>query len=106
MTTEATDLYQCWRTEPHPPHTWTRNPETGGVDCPGRVTPKPPAQARTPYTEWQVELLYEGSWTPSGPILTDHDAATAYFATRQQINPFVTLRLVRKTTTSTVEAES
>lgn len=32
---------QCWRNDPHQPHTWTWRPEDGGAGCPGITTPAP-----------------------------------------------------------------
>lgn len=87
---DADDTAQCWRSDPHPPHTWTWRPEDGGADCPGLrlgtrtvlVAPAPAVgqqdDAQPTTDETQARERIENLWdraTPVGPLLDAYRAA-------------------------------
>jgi len=84
-----------------------------GEPCPGHDAPAvgQPAEAqatneaRPPREEWRIELLDVDGWMPSGLVRPDRELAAQYLAGRRKQRPDATFRLVRETTTWTVEDE-
>ncbi|QGZ53303.1 hypothetical protein GPZ77_34295 (plasmid) [Streptomyces sp. QHH-9511] len=104
QTAAADDTAQCWRSEPHAPHTWTLSPEEGGVDCPGRPAVEQPAEAQpaeassseiTQSTRWVIEAQNpSGRWFELSHGFQNADEAHAWKSTElsQCVMP---LRVVR-----------
>ncbi|MFH8581693.1 hypothetical protein [Streptomyces zaomyceticus] len=83
----------------------------GGAHCRTAPAVGQPAEAqatdeaRPPREQWRIELLDVDGWMPSGLVRPDRELAAQYLAGRRKQRPDATFRLVRETTTWTVEDE-
>ena len=80
-------------------------------DCPQYAAPAvgqsaAPAEAHPPREGWRIEVWDVDGWMPSGLIQPDHQLAAQALAKRRAHRPNARLRLVRETTTWTVEDET
>ena len=80
-------------------HQALNNKPAAGLDASQPATD----QARPPRVQWRVELQDVDGWVLSGSACQDYDEAVTYLTARKDRNPDLKLRLVRETTTWTVE---
>jgi len=73
-------------------------------NAPAVGQPAAPAEAHPPREGWRIEVWDVDGWMPSGLIQPDHQLAAQALAKRRAHRPNARLRLVRETTTWTVEA--
>ncbi|MET9957468.1 hypothetical protein ABZ135_38775 [Streptomyces sp. NPDC006339] len=61
------------------------------------------SEAHPPRVQWRVEIWDIDGWMPSSISRPDRDATLAQLQRRHERNPRIRLRLIRETTTWTVE---
>jgi hypothetical protein len=66
---------------------------------------QPAVEAHPPQEAWRIELLDVDGWMPSGLVRPDRELVASYLAGRRKQRPDAEFRLVRETTTWTVEED-